>query len=363
MQDHQGSSIRGGQQELSGLWVVFLGGVLQQPQSLCWLFPTVHQGFPQCCGAGGGGGRLLMNSTLKSRPSWGLSILGPIQGATLSILSAPMGDLVADLDGWNSPLPALGRLGHSGDIQVLVCLFWGLHRSLCVPPSPWRSWEAIETPPLIADVAPQPGDTVPQRGHWSVVTGGPPESCGWVGPGGPPRFKASVPHGVSVPTRTVTWEGRGWRPVGPVGTETLPTPGSHLSAASVPRASCSAEWQVPKQGMEEKKYVTLCDNGLLTYHPSLHVSGGLLHLGRAGCGGPGGHGAAGLWGWREEHLSSESPCSWERALLWGLRGPKARCLKALRLGRALWVNPPAGQSPPGLDWGASRVLLPPLELF
>ena len=44
---------RGGQQRLSGLWAVFLGGVLQQPQSLCWLFSTVHQGFSHCAGGGG----------------------------------------------------------------------------------------------------------------------------------------------------------------------------------------------------------------------------------------------------------------------------------------------------------------------
>lgn len=58
VQDHQGSPVGRQQTPGSGLWVVFLGGVLQQPQSLCWLFPTVHQGFPQCAvvpGAVGGG--------------------------------------------------------------------------------------------------------------------------------------------------------------------------------------------------------------------------------------------------------------------------------------------------------------------
>nr|XP_014337685.1 PREDICTED: arf-GAP with GTPase, ANK repeat and PH domain-containing protein 3 [Bos mutus] len=44
--------------------------------------------------------------------------------------------------------------------------------------------------------------------------------------------------------------------------------------------SLNKEWK--------KKYVTLCDNGLLTYHPSLHVSRGSLHLGRAGRGGQAG---------------------------------------------------------------------------
>lgn len=88
--------------------------------------------------------------------------------------------------------------------------------------------------------------------------------------------------------------------------------------------------------------MTLCDNGLLTYHPSLHVSGGLAAPGAGWAWGPGGHGAAGLWGWREEHLGSESPALGKGALLWGLGGhmdPKARCLKALRLGRALWSKP------------------------
>lgn len=63
--------------------------------------------------------------------------------------------------------------------------------------------------------------------------------------------------------------------MGPAGTGDLPhawppslmrplSPGILLKRSG---KSLNKEWK--------KKYVTLCDNGLLTYHPSLHVSGGL----------------------------------------------------------------------------------------
>lgn len=141
-----GVVVRGGQQRLSGLWVVFLGGVLQQPQSLCWLFPTVHQGFPQCAVVPGAGG-LLMNSTLKSRTSWGpCPSWGPSKRHTQHPLSSH--GRFGCRSGWlELPTPCFGETGafwgHSGTCLPSSGAATG---GLCVPPSPWRSWEAIETP-------------------------------------------------------------------------------------------------------------------------------------------------------------------------------------------------------------------------
>lgn len=67
--------------------------------------------------------------------------------------------------------------------------------------------------------------------------------------------------------------------------------------------------------------MTLCDNGLLTYHPSLHVSGG------ARCTW-GGLGVGARWTWSSWTLGLEGrapelrkSCSWERGLSLGARGP------------------------------------------
>lgn len=205
-------------------------------------FPHCPPGVPPvCCGAGGGGGRLLMNSTLKSRPSWGpCPSWGPSKRHTQHPLSSH--GRFGCRSGWlELPTPCFGETGafwgHSGACLPSSGATTG---GLCVPPSPWRSWEAIETPashcrcsPTTWGHCPTTGTLV--RGNWR----GPPESCGWVGPGGPPR-SASVPHDVSVPTRTVTWEDGGGGPWGPWALRPSPRLAPISDAASVPRASCSS---------------------------------------------------------------------------------------------------------------------------
>ena len=90
-----GVLVRGGQQRLSGLWAVFLGGVLQQPQSLCWLFPTVqqpqglcwlfptvHQGFSHCAAVRGWGG-----GDVDEQHSQIPALVGPL--SILGLIQAP----------------------------------------------------------------------------------------------------------------------------------------------------------------------------------------------------------------------------------------------------------------------------------
>lgn len=91
---------------------------------------------------------------------------------TLSILSAPMGDLVADLDGWNSHSLLWGDWGILGTFRCLSALFWGYHRRPCAPTlTPGDLGRPLKPPPLIADgphnlgTRSQPTGTL-VRGNW-----------------------------------------------------------------------------------------------------------------------------------------------------------------------------------------------------
>lgn len=152
--------------------------------------PTVL-GFPVCCGAEWGEVVIEQHSQIPALMG-PLSILGPIQAPRSASSQLPW---EIWLPIWMAGTPhslLWGDWGILGTFRCLSALFWSYHRrSLCSAPHPGDLGRPLKPPPLIADVAPQPGDTVPSRGHWSVVTGRPPESCGWVGPGGPPR-SASV---------------------------------------------------------------------------------------------------------------------------------------------------------------------------
>lgn len=177
-----------------------------------------------------------------------------------------MGDLVANLHLWNSPLPALRRhgafWGHLGACLPYSEATMGIRRPgppevsvfHCTPGDPAKPPKPM---PPIVDVAPQAGvgGTPPHNG--TVVHGdwrGGPESRGRAGPGSPPWFSFHPARRLRAHTHS-DQEGRGSRPVG---AETLPTPcgaWAWLPPLMQPLSAghpAQAERQVPEQGVEKE---------------------------------------------------------------------------------------------------------------
>lgn len=186
---------------------------------------------------GGGAGGMLMNNTPKSRPSWDPCLSwGSSKRHTQHPLSSH--GRFGCRSGWlELPIPCFGE----------TRVFWG-HSGACLPssgattgvrrpgppevsvfhPTPGDPGRPSRPPPPIADVGPQPGvGGAPATGQWSTVAGGGPESRGRVGSGGPPRFSSRPAWCLRAHTHS-DLGGGGWRPTGPAGAETLPTPGFHL---------------------------------------------------------------------------------------------------------------------------------------
>lgn len=120
--------VRGGQQRLSGLWAVLLGGVLPPPTLGISDSHRVSAGFSppspsvlRCWG-------VLMNSTPKSRPSWGLC---PSWGPSNCHTQHPLCShgRFGCRSGWLE-LPTAcfeETVGILGTLRCLSSLFWGYH--------------------------------------------------------------------------------------------------------------------------------------------------------------------------------------------------------------------------------------------